>query len=212
MKKSDAIKRLQDCKQDAFEFKKMFWPNVVFYNKQIEVIESVRDNYETIVPAGNQLGKDFVAGFIILWMFMKYWRPEKDQHYIRIVTTSVKDEHLDVLWGEIGKFISSSRFPFSHKQGGPLFVTHHEIRHESEIDLTGGNAGNYIKGQVSAKGEGLQGHHARMTLLVIDEASGVSQESYVMASTWAKKILIIGNPHPCQNFFKDGVKAGDLLA
>ena len=46
---------------DPVEFKKLCWPDVEFYDKQREIIYSVQDNDETIVPAGNMLGKDFVA-------------------------------------------------------------------------------------------------------------------------------------------------------
>jgi hypothetical protein len=188
------------------------WPDVAFYNKQVEIIHSVRDNTETYVPAGNMLGKDFVSGFIALWFFLTHYQSDKSRNWVRVITTSVKDDHLDVLWGEIARFVSSSRVPLSHKLGGPLVVTSHEIRHVDELELTGGNAGSYLKGRVSAKGEGMQGHHAEHTLLIIDEASGVDDVVYNMGTTWAKRVLVIGNPHPCENFFKRGVKEGDLVA
>ena len=54
---------------DPLAFKELFWPDVYFYDKQREIIYSVCENDETVVPAGNMLGKDFVAGFIILYFF-----------------------------------------------------------------------------------------------------------------------------------------------
>jgi hypothetical protein len=203
-------------RQEPLVMQRMLWPHVTFYDRQVEIIHSVRDNLETYVPAGNQLGKDFVAGFIILWFFISHLRVvpkgQEQFHRVRVVTTSVKDDHLDVLWGEIGGYIASSKIPLSAKQGGPLVINAHEIRHISEMALTGGNAGSYVKGQVSAKGEGMQGHHGRDTLLVVDEASGVDGEVFKMASTWAKRKLVIGNPHPCNNQFFQAVEAGDILA
>jgi hypothetical protein len=40
----------------------VLWPHVTFYREQKAIIESVWANDETFVPAGNKLGKDFVAG------------------------------------------------------------------------------------------------------------------------------------------------------
>jgi hypothetical protein len=76
---------------------------------------------------------------------------------------------------------------------------------------------SYILGRVAAKGEGMLGHHIAdygdgvpRTLFVADEASGVDDISYERAKTWAKRILVIGNPFPCSNFFYKGVKRGDV--
>lgn len=41
---------------DPLAFAKEFWPSVYFYDKQREMIYSVRDNVETYVVAGNKLG------------------------------------------------------------------------------------------------------------------------------------------------------------
>jgi hypothetical protein len=42
--------------QDPFELQKVLWPQVRFYDKQREIIASVRDDDETFVTAGNMLG------------------------------------------------------------------------------------------------------------------------------------------------------------
>src|SRR5690348_16136082 len=122
---------------DPINFVHLFWPDVYLYDKQREAMYSVADNDETYIPAGNQLGKDFVAALIVLWFFMT-------RHPCRVVTTSAKDDHLDVLWGEMGRFIQSAHV--THADGGPLHVTHHDIRkviqgRECEI--------SYIKGMVA---------------------------------------------------------------
>lgn len=179
------------------------WPHVTFYDKQREVIRSVWQNDETYVPAGNQLGKDFVAGFIALAYFLTH-------DFVRVVTTSVADHHLRVLWDEINAYIRTSRVPLTVEDGGPLRVNHHDIR--KRYGSSEGQEKSYLIGRVSAKGEGLQGHHAPHSLLIVDEASGAEEIVYDMASAWAKRMLIIGNPLPCNNFFYQGVKAGDLLA
>ena len=177
-------------------FANRYWPSINFYKEQREIIYSVRDNDETVVVAGNELGKDFVAAFLVLYVFMTH-------REVRIVTTSVKDDHLDILWGEIGRLIDTCEYPLDSKEGGPLVINHRHIRKIVDGQIC---QISYIKGMVSAKGEGMAGHHAKYTFLVIDEASGVDDKVYDIASIWADAILIFGNPNPCTNFFFKAVK------
>lgn len=156
-----------------------------------------------------------MSGFIALYYFLCH-------REVRVITTSIKDDHLRVLWGEINRFISTAKYPlrcqrkrddmmgFTLKMGGPLWVNHRDIRKYVNGKLCNIS---YLLGTVSERGEGLQGHHAEHTLGIIDEASGVSDEAYNAITSWAKKILVIGNPLPSSNnFFERAAKAGDLLA
>ncbi len=89
---------------DPIKFVKRFWPQFYIYREQRDIMYSVRDNYETIVPAGNELGKDFIAGLVVLWFFVSR-RPCK------IVTTAPHQGQLeDVLWGEIRRFIQEAKY------------------------------------------------------------------------------------------------------
>jgi hypothetical protein len=188
---------------DPLKFGAVCWPQFSFYDKEAEVILSVRDNDETIVPAANMMGKDFVAGFIALWFFLAFKQ-------CRVVSTSVKDDHLRVLWGEIGRFIQSSVYPLTVEKGGPLIVHHRDIR---KVNQTTGKECkiSYLRGMVSEKGEGMAGHHAQATLAIIDEASGVDDVVYTQCATWAKRFLIFGNTNQCENFFRRMVEAGDVI-
>ncbi|MCK9569354.1 hypothetical protein M0R72_10490 [Candidatus Pacearchaeota archaeon] len=195
-----------------------YWPNIKLYNKQIEIIDSVWNNDETVVVAGNELGKDFIAGLIVPVFFLT-------RHPCRIVTTSVDHQQLEgVMWGEIRRFIQNAAYPLDSDHGGPLLINHMHIRRVIDGRVC---ATSYIIGRVAAKGEGMLGHHCNFpeccgiqvpqdgtprTLFVADEASGVDNLSYERAGTWAKRILSIGNPFPCENFFKDAVEGGDILA
>jgi hypothetical protein len=189
--------------------KNLLWPDVRFYREQRDIIDSVWDNDETICVAGNMLGKDFTAAFIALAFFLT-------RHPCRVVTTSVDGSQLQgVLWGEMRRFIQTSRFPLDTERGGPLLINHMHMRKVLNGEVCGIS---YIIGRVAAKGEGLQGHHVspldlRMandgvprTLAIGDEASGLDDEDYRMMSTWAKRKLFIGNPWPTSNFFKRAVK------
>ncbi len=190
---------------DLLAIKAVLWPDVRFYDRQIEVIESHCDNVETDVPAGNKLGKDFVTGFIVLADFLWCLYNEVT---CRIVTTSVAEHHLKVLWGEVGRFVITSSQPLLAREGGPLVMNYQEIRRSTEAEAK--NPLNYLVGRVSAKGEGMSGHHAEFTLMVGDEASGLDDDVYLMGQGWAKRFLFIGNPNNCENFWRKGIEAGDL--
>ena len=190
---------------DPIAFINLLWPEVYLYQQQREICYSVQHNDETIVPAGNMLGKDFVSGLIILHYFMT-------RHPCRIVTTSAKDDHLRVLWGEIGNFIQSSAVPLTTDKGGPLTLNHQNLKkivNGEECKIS------YVTGMVASPGSiaAMQGHHVAKTgdgiprtLFVSDESSSVPDEYYTMARTWANRTLVIGNTWPCNNFFYHAIK------
>lgn len=202
---------------DPIKFLAWGWPDVVLADYQERIVYSVRDNDDTFVPAGNKLGKDFISAFIILWFFMS-------RSPVRIVTTSAKDDHLDVIWGEMKRFINTCKYPLVHPRG-PLIVNQRQVSKYANGRI---EELSYVKGMVAAEDTNvsLQGHHiARvwpevpMTLFVCDEASGVRDDYWKML-TWAHRKLIIGNPWPCHNFFYHAVKGrpgsedkgGDILS
>lgn len=200
--------------QDPLRFVRWLWPDVVLYDQQAEILLSLRDTHETIVVAGNMLGKDFTAGLAVLWFFLT-------RSPCRVVTTSADHSQLEaVLWGEMRRFISSARYPLDSRRGGPILVNHLNLR---RIFTSGPKKGqmcprSYVMGRTAAKGEGMLGHHIEetgdgipRTLFVADEASGVDDLSWERASTWARRMLAIGNPFPCENFFKRAIKGGDVL-
>lgn len=196
-----------DLALEPFVFAEMCWPDVIFFPEQVSIIESVRDNDETYVKAGNALGKDFVAGFIALWWFCSR-RPA------RVVTTSVKMDQLeDVLWGEIRRFNELSRVQL------PIQYNHMKIRATRNDGTFYPNA--ELVGQVSSSTEGLLGRHSTggfkpvqgdipRTLVIFDEASGIDDNVYKSTQTWAHRKLMIGNPFPCENFYRKGCDAGDV--
>jgi hypothetical protein len=185
---------------DPFKFAAKCWPSMRLSKQQIEIVESVRDNDETFVPAGNGLGKDFISAFIAIW-----WMCSRSP--ARVVTTSVKGDQLkDVLWGEIRSLIEQSQVRL------PLQYNHMYIR-QVRRDGTFVPKSELV-GQCIAKGESLLGRHLPRdiprTLVIYDEASGIDTTVYESASTWAHRALVISNCFPCENFFRKGVKDGDL--
>lgn len=185
---------------DPLKFIRKGWPHVELYKEQVEVLYSVRDNEETYVPAGNQLGKDFISAYCALWFFCSR-RPA------RVVTTSVQYNQLnDVLWGEIRRALDTCKINL------PLRYNHMHIR---QVDRNGKDVPLCeLVGQCVNKGESLLGRHLPSdiprTLAIFDEASGIDNSVYESADTWAHRKLVIGNPYPCSNFFFQGVTKGDL--
>lgn len=196
--------------RDPLALTALLWPHITLYNKQCEIVHSVWENDETVVTAGNMLGKDFTAGLVCLAFFLT-------RHPCRIVTTSADYPQLEaVLWGEIRRLIQESKIPLESNKGGPLLINHMHIRKVYKKNVCGLS---YLVGRVSAKGEGMLGHHIAQqgdgiprTLYVADEASGIPDISYERADTWANRKLIIGNPYPCNNFFFRAVKEGDIVS
>jgi hypothetical protein len=200
---------------DPVQFLRLLWPDMRLYDRQEEIVYSVKYDSNTVVPAGNMLGKDFIAGRIAVAATVApgvmLW-PEDQFPYsteVRIITTSVKDDHLRVLWGEIGRAIQECAIPLRKEDGGPLVANHRDIRkwRKGKEDKI-----SYLRGMVSERGEGMAGHHAASTLLIIDEASGVDNHVFDQGDTWAKRKLIIGNCNPCPptQFFHKLSKGGDV--
>lgn len=189
--------------EDPIAFYSLCWPEAKLYDKQQEIIESVRDNDETIVVAGNQLGKDYITGFIALWFFIS-------RSPCHIITSSAGQTQLkSVLWGEMRNFILSSAIPLPLKTND-LALGY--VLPDGSIEPK-----SYVLGIVTNTPENMQGHHLARgpdnqprTLAIFDEASGIDDPYYNASDTWAHRKLIIGNPLPCNNFFYNGVKGGDI--
>lgn len=202
---------------DLFVLKEALWPHVRFYDKQVEIVESVCSDSETLVPACNKSGKDFIAGFLVAGCSTICASLGVQ---FKILTTSATQEHLDNLWGEIDWFVRTSRVPLASGGGGRL--VYHPLG--KEIGVIGQSErdgsleqqmNSYVVARVvknDHKGEGLSGHHAPWNLFVADECSGMADVAYKMAKGWAQRMLLIGNPWPAENFFERGVEAGDLVA
>ena len=215
--------------RDPIKFQRAFWPGVEFYNKQHEIIYSVRDNRETYVPAGNKLGKDYVGGWLPIafllrpWMFFpeayvqeveSHRRPGYNPHTVRILTTSVDGDQLGVIWAEIGRFLTSCRFPllFEKGKGGCIIAIHQEFRFSDEAWTT--RPVSYLRGRVGSPDndyKGLSGHHAAYTMALIDESAAVPHLVKDRCDEWASKIVMFGNCNHCakKHFFYVGCKGGD---
>lgn len=195
--------------QDPYQLQQFFWPTVTLYDKEWDVIYSVERNDITTVKSCNMAGKDFIAGFICPTTMLKH-------NECRIVTTSVVDDHLRVLWDEIRWWVEESSFPWDRgnkgvllaAKGGPFLFNHRDIRMRTDL---GYSNKSYLKGMVSETGEKMSGHHARdMTMLVVDEASSMNDLVMTFAEGWCRKFFLFGNPNECQNRYRRLCDGGDV--
>lgn len=187
-------------KCDPFALFKLVWPHLRLYDKQREILRSVWDNEETIVVAGHKLGKDFISAVVAILFF-------RSRSPCRVITTSVSGVQLeDVLWGEIRWLLSEAKIDLG------LQYNHLHLRQKLQN-------GKYqdkseLRGKTVAVGESLAGYHLPFdvprTLAIFDESSAISDETYRSTLGWTTRRLIIGNPYPCNNFFKRAVKKGDV--
>ena len=54
--KALGVEAMQDMANNPLKYAQMQWPSLIIYRQQQLVVESVNDNPETYVVAGNQLG------------------------------------------------------------------------------------------------------------------------------------------------------------
>ena len=147
------------------------------WSKQRAILESVRDHTRTAVRSCHGPGKTATAARCALWFLSVF--PGS-----RVITTAPTWAQVrDLLWREIHVAHAAS----NGFVGGTLL----DARLELGIDW-------FALGLSSDRGERFQGHHAEHLLLVVDEASGVSEEIFEAAAGFltspGARLLLIGNP------------------
>ena len=213
---------------DPLDLLRELWPERRMYGKQKKMVHSVRDALESYVVACNGSGKDFCAGFIVPTFFKFPWVyftpeyvqevhrvtpdswPMKMRHTRRIITTSVSDQHMIVLWAEVGMWLETCKYPMLLRDGGDIVLNDQMLRFHDEMHLK--NPPNYAMGMVAERPEKFSGHHARYTLAVGDEASGLPNVFKERVEGWAKRRLYFGNAEQCVEFFRPNYEKGTELA
>jgi hypothetical protein len=194
------------------------WPRVRLAGYQQDILYSLWDTPETVITAGNELGKDFVVALGI-WLFAV------TRHPWRVIVTSANERHLKVLWGELGKLKNSCAEPLDHRDGGPFKMDSEKI-----VRVVGGRTCpvSYVMQMVAGPDslDAMAGHHVPevgpgagfdccgeyldwampRTLFVGDEASSINDEYVTRSSGWRKRMLLFGNPWTCDNYFRQAVE------
>ena len=158
------------------------------WQKQIEIIESVRDHRTTAVKSCHAAGKSFTAADVALW-FLYAHNPSI------VLTTAPTDRQVKgILWKEIRKSFQRAKYPL----GGTILTQ--ELKLSEDWFAWGFTAPDYDPDR-------FQGFHEIHLLVVADESSGVSDGIFegidgVLTSEQAR-LLMIGNPtNPTGRFAK----------
>ena len=149
------------------------------WSKQKEILESVRDNKRTAVPACHAPGKSHIAARAVAW-----WVSSFPVGTTQVLTTAPNYRQVrTILWAHI------QRLHARHNLAGEVFTT--EWRVGREIAAYGFSGQQHDESVV-------QGIHAPHLLIVVDEAAGISPmigtalESLMTGGH--TRMLVLGNP------------------
>lgn len=159
--------------------------------QQVAVIESVRDNRRTAVPAGHAVGKTWLAARLALW-FLYNWKGSK------VVTTAPTWTQVErLLWRELAAAHSRAAYPLG---GTPTKTT---------LDL---GDDWYAIGLSTNDPTRFQGIHGERVMVIFDEATGVDQGIWEASEGIAvgeqDRFLAIGNPTDPTSRFKAATDSG----
>lgn len=154
------------------------------WEKQKEIVLSVRDNKRTAVKSCNAAGKSFIASRIAAWFL-------KTHPYSKVITTAPTHRQVEeVLWGEIRS-------------------VHGRAELDGEILLTQWRMAEQWKamGFSTDDPNAFQGHHSKFVLVILDEATGVDPQIWeaarrVLTGEYTR-LLSIGNPTDPATVFKE---------
>lgn len=192
--------------------KRIFWPSLELYKQQIEIIDSAITNDETYVVGNNKSGKGMASAVLAVSSFQVC---QSLGLTCRIMTTSTSADHLDVMWGEIGRLLTTASQPMLYNPALPLqkqllILNAKEVRRASEMEAK--IPYNFLKGMVYSDPQKMAGHHADWTLGICDEASSAEDELLKRWQGWCRHKLFIGNAENCNNFYRDAIMGGDIPA
>lgn len=165
----------------------------VLWSKQVEIMDSVRDNRHTAVHSCHESGKSFTASRIVGW-----WLDAHPAGTAFAVTTAPTGSQVRaILWREINR---------AHAKGNLIGRTNQtEWWLGKEMLAFGRKPSDYDT-------EAFQGIHQRYVLVVLDEANGIPQGLWDAAETLVAnesgRILAIGNPDDPASTFANVCKPG----
>ncbi len=189
----DDLARLKrECRSNPARFNRRILGRPAYWWRQTEIAESVRDFPVTLVPAGNMVGKSFVAAGLLHWFLQIH------PGSLVLATAPSQTQLEEVLWKEVERAYNGSRIPL----GGRL------LKSPLKIDL--GNGWQALA-YSTQKTERLSGHHAGDMLAILDESSGIAPEIVAAVDSCnPSRLLMLGNPlRPDGAFYERCQRAQD---
>lgn len=157
------------------------------YDKQIEMIESVRDHEQTTVVGANAVGKDWMVGRIICWWQASRY-PAKT-----IITGPTARQVSDIVWRETRAAYYAARIPLG---GMMLPVESRWVWPEDEH--------HFALGFSTDKAWNLTGFHSPNLLVVVTEAHNFNDSHLTsLKRLFPNRLLLTGNPFSSSGEFFD---------
>lgn len=151
------------------------------WSKQLEIVQSVRDNPRTAVRSANGVGKTAIAARTVLWFLAAYPRS------VVVTTAPTWNQVEKQLWREMAVAFEHAREFFLTLGQPEIFKTDLLIAPDW-----------YATGISTEKPERFSGFHSPHILLVVDEASGVADTIFEAAEGFLTshnaRVLLISNP------------------
>lgn len=153
------------------------------WSKQVEILNSLRDNRRTAVPSCHEVGKSFIAARCIGW-----WIDTLPLGQAFVVTSAPTAPQVEaILWREFGR-VHAKGLPGRLNQTEWLFQPEHG---KEELIAFG-------RKPADQDPTAFQGIHAPYVLFLLDEACGIPDSLWEAADSLIandnSKALVIGNP------------------
>lgn len=163
------------------------------WEKQIEVLQSLRDNKYTTVRSCHDVGKTFLAARAVIWFLCSFFNS-------KIITSAPTFRQVkDILWREMHVAYEKSQIQLP----GQVLDTEWSIAPDW-----------FALGLSTNEPTRLQGFHADYLLFLADEAAGIPQDIFdasegIVTSEHAK-ILYLGNPTGLEGMFYKSFKLANF--
>ena len=197
--KMSARKKLRDDRQHAWDDPSWFTNEYLgrpTFDKQDDIIESVKVNRRTAVKGSNGSGKDYQSGNIINW-----WEFCWDDA-ITIVYGPVGRQVQDIVWREARRAFQGTK--------NWLPGSYYPVAAEYHIDEY-----RYAKGfssNADGTGAGIQGYHSPHLLVIVTEAQSVSSAEFeALMKLNPYRVLLTGNTNVQAGEFFDAFESKTWL-
>lgn len=196
-----ANKQLRDDRAHAWRDPKWFVNEYMgrpTFDKQDDIIESVKVNRRTAVKGSNSSGKDYQSGNIINWW--EFCWPDA----IAIVYGPVGRQVQDIIWREARRAFQGS----THWLPGYMYP----VAAEYHIDEYRYAKGFSAKKDSDGTGAGIQGYHSPHLLVIVTEAHAVATSDFdALMRLNPYRVLITGNTHVQSGEFFDAFESKTWL-
>lgn len=157
---------------------------------QAAVLRDLAEYRCVAVRSGHGIGKTLTAAVAVIWWLL--FRP-----FAKVACTAPTQHQLhDLLWAEISRLVHGSKLA-----SGLLEVTDTRVYRKGMKNIW------FAAARTANKPEGMAGFHGDWLLYVVDEASGVPDQTMQVVdgalTTKGARLLMLGNPTRRSGYFFD---------